>query len=225
MLAISGLSKSFGPTLLFRDLELTLDEGAYVAIMGESGSGKSTFLNLLAGLESADSGCIRIDNEVVDARDDESATLWRRRALGFVFQSFHLLPALTIEQNIALPLRLNGAAAGTTRARTQELLEAIGLAGKAGRFPRELSGGECQRVALARALSHRPRLLLADEPTGNLDPVTADSILELLAREVRTHRMTALLVTHSSHAASTADRCLRLTPHGLVPCGDTGGGA
>lgn len=218
MLAISGLTKSFGSTLLFSALDLTLDTGAYVAIMGESGSGKSTFLNLIAGLEPPDAGSIVIGGESVDARNDEAATLWRRRALGFVFQSFHLLPALTVEQNIALPLKLNGAAPANIRERTQELIEAVGLGGNAARFPRELSGGECQRVAIARALVHRPRLLLADEPTGNLDPSTADGILDLLRSEIRAQGTTALLVTHSLHAAATADRCLKLTAHGLVPC-------
>jgi putative ABC transport system ATP-binding protein len=218
MLAISGLTKTFGNTLLFSNLDLMLDQGAYVAIMGESGSGKSTFLNLVAGLEPPDAGSIVIGGEPVDARDDDAATLWRRRALGFVFQSFHLLPALTVEQNIALPLKLNAASPANIRERTQELIEAVGLGGKAGRYPRELSGGECQRVAIARALVHRPSLLLADEPTGNLDPTTAEGILQLLQKEVRAQGTTALLVTHSLHAAATADRCLKLTANGLVPC-------
>jgi putative ABC transport system ATP-binding protein len=216
MLQLDALSKSFGPTLLFRDLKLSLSPGDYVAVMGESGSGKSTFLNIVAGLESPDAGQVRLDDVTIDATNDDAATLWRRRHLGFVFQSFHVLPQLTIAQNVSLPLKLNGWSPANIRERTDEMLKAVGLADRHASYPRELSGGETQRVAIARALVHRPRLLLADEPTGNLDPATADTILALLAGEIRRNGAMGILVTHSASAAATTDRALRLTRDGLV---------
>lgn len=216
MLQLDALAKSFGPTLLFRDLTLSLSPGEYVAVMGESGSGKSTFLNIVAGLEAPDSGRVLLDTDAVNAGDDDAATLWRRRALGFVFQSFHVLPQLTVAQNVSLPLKLNGWSAANIRARTDEMLSSVGLADRHAAYPRELSGGETQRVAIARALVHRPRLLLADEPTGNLDPATAESILALLAAEIRRNDAMGILVTHSASAAATTDRTLRLTRAGLV---------
>jgi putative ABC transport system ATP-binding protein len=215
MLALTALSKSFNGTLLFQDLNLTLNPGEYIAVMGDSGSGKSTFLNIVAGLEPADAGTIKLDGERIDARDDDAATLWRRRNLGFVFQSFHVLPHLTVAQNAALPLKLNGDSPANIRTRVNEMLEAVGLANRHSAWPRELSGGETQRVAIARALAHRPRLILADEPTGNLDAGTADSILALLAAEIRKNNAAGILVTHAARAAATADRAYRLTRDGL----------
>ncbi len=179
--------------------------------MGESGVGKSTLLNLVAGLDAADSGELLIDGIALDALDDDAATQLRRQKLGFIFQAFHLLPHLNLLQNVALPLLLNGMPID----RAREMLAAVGLAGREHDFPRQLSGGEMQRVAIARALVHRPRLLLADEPTGNLDPDTADEILRLLKAEIRANHASAVIVTHSPLAASGADRILLLTRDGL----------
>ncbi len=205
------LRKDYGARSVLRGIDLQLRPGEYVAIMGESGVGKSTLLNLVAGLDAADGGELLIDGIAVDALDDDSATLLRRQKLGFIFQAFHLLPHLNLLQNVALPLVLNHLP--TDRAR--EMLAAVGLAGREQDFPRQLSGGEMQRVAIARALVHRPRLLLADEPTGNLDPDTADDILALLRNEIRASQSSAIMVTHSPVAAAGADRILLLGRDGL----------
>ncbi len=188
-----------------------MSPGEYMAIMGESRVGKSTLLNLIAGLDAPDSGALLIDGQSIDALDDEAATRLRREKLGFVFQAFHLLPHLDLLQNVALPLKLNG----LPDARAREMLAAVGLAGREHDFPRQLSGGEMQRVAIARALAHRPRLLLADEPTGNLDPDTASEILQLLKQEIRDSQAAAVIVTHSPAAAASADRVLLLARDGL----------
>ena len=205
------LRKDYGSRVVLRDIDLCLRPGEYVAIMGESGVGKSTLLNLVAGLDAADSGELLIDGIALDALDDDAATQLRRQKLGFIFQAFHLLPHLNLLQNVALPLLLNGMPID----RAREMLAAVGLAGREHDFPRQLSGGEMQRVAIARALVHRPRLLLADEPTGNLDPDTADEILRLLKAEIRANHASAVIVTHSPLAASGADRILLLTRDGL----------
>jgi len=217
MLELTGVAKSYGETLLFENIDARVAGGEYVAVMGESGSGKSTLLNLIAGLDRADCGRLVVDGIDPGGLDDDAVTHWRRRALGFVFQSFHVLPYLTVAQNIALPLRLNAWSEPAIRQRVAEMLEAVGLAGRHGHYARDLSGGETQRVAIARALAHRPRLLLADEPTGNLDPRTAASVLALLAAEIRRNGATGILVTHSPQAAKTADRVLTLTRDGLRP--------
>ena len=202
--------------MLFSGLDLTVNAGEFVAIMGESGSGKSTLLNLLAGLDVADAGSIAIDGVALDTLDDDARTLLRRSAIGFVFQAFHILPHLTLAQNVALPLVLQHAGASEASARANQMLAAIGLPGRGEDFPRQLSGGELQRVAIARALLHRPGLILADEPTGNLDPDTAARILDLFATQVREAGAAVLLVTHSKVAAAVADRTLLLTPQGLI---------
>ncbi|GAB3252349.1 ABC transporter ATP-binding protein [Chitinimonas naiadis] len=198
---------------VLRGLDLQLAEGEYVAVIGESGVGKSTLLNLLAGLDQPDSGEVRIGGQRLSQLSDDEATLLRRRHIGFVFQAFHVLPQLTVYQNVRLPLALNG----LNEAAVMPMLEAVGLADKAQRKPRELSGGEMQRVSIARALVHRPALLLADEPTGNLDPNTATTILDLLRQQLRATGAAGILVTHSLVAAASADRILRLTTDGLVP--------
>jgi putative ABC transport system ATP-binding protein len=222
MLSIRNLGKRFGApasatTPIFEHLDFQLAKGEYLALMGESGAGKSTLLNIIAGLEPATSGEIIIDGQALDAGNDEHITLFRRARLGFIFQAFHLLAYLTVFENIALPLRLNRWTENDIHQRVREMLESIGLAGKATALPRELSGGEMQRVAIARALAHRPALLLADEPTGNLDPDTARQILTLLRNEIRRNGTTAILVTHSGIAARTADRAVMLTRQGLLP--------
>ena len=198
---------------VLKGVTYTIDDGEYVAIMGESGVGKSTLLNLIAGLDTPDSGDIVIDGVSMAGLDDNGATALRREKFGFIFQAFHVLPHLTLLQNVALPLLLNH---GATE-RAQAMLDAVGLNGRGNDFPRQLSGGELQRVAIARALVHRPKLILADEPTGNLDPDTAHEVLDLLHREVRANGATAILVTHSPAAAATADRVLVLTREGLRP--------
>ena len=220
MLAIRNLCKSYGgvrPREVLRDITLELSRGEYISITGESGVGKSTLLNLIAGLEVPDTGTVELDGASVTALDDTGRTLLRRDRIGFVFQAFHLLPHLTVSQNVALPLSLAGTARRQVAARVGALLAAVGLADAAGSYPRELSGGEMQRAAIARALVHRPQLLLADEPTGNLDPETARSILTLLRDQVKQAGGAGILVTHSAAAAATADRVLVLTADGLHP--------
>jgi putative ABC transport system ATP-binding protein len=218
MLTIRSLTKSYGgvrPRMLFCSLELELAAGDYVAIMGESGVGKSTLLNLIAGLDVADSGQVTLAGHDLGALDDTGRTLLRRRHVGFVFQAFHLLPHLTVSQNVALPLALSGAAPDAVAARVDEMLAAVGLSGAAATYPRELSGGESQRAAIARALVHRPLLTLADEPTGNLDADNGAQVLALLRTEVKRNGGAGILVTHSATAAATADRTLTLTAAGL----------
>jgi putative ABC transport system ATP-binding protein len=199
------------------DLSYILDAGEYVAIMGESGVGKSTLLNLIAGLDAPDSGEILIDDIPMSSLDDEVATRLRRKEFGFIFQAFHILPHLTLSQNIALPLLLNGMQAEEAAGRTGQMLLAVGLSGRGEHFSRQLSGGELQRVAIARALVHRPKLILADEPTGNLDPDTAHDILTLMRAEIKANGASGIIVTHSHAAAATADRVLVLTKDGLHP--------
>lgn len=214
MLELRHLTKSYANRRrVLADLSYTLATGEYVAIMGDSGVGKSTLLNLIAGLDTPDSGEIVIDGVAMASLDDDAATLLRRTRVGFIFQAFHVLPHLTLLQNIALPLLLNG----TSTRRAEEMLDAVGLHGRGDDFPRQLSGGELQRVAIARALVHRPMLVLADEPTGNLDPDTAHGVLMLLRDEIKANGASAIIVTHSRAAADTADRVLVLTSDGLHP--------
>jgi putative ABC transport system ATP-binding protein len=214
MLTLRNVTKSYAPTrTVLHGLSYSLAPGEYVAIMGDSGVGKSTLLNLIAGLDHPDSGEIVFDGQPLGALDDDTATRLRREKFGFVFQAFHVLPHLTLLQNVALPLLLNGAATD----RAQQMLEAVGLGGREQDFPRQLSGGELQRVAIARALAHRPKLVLADEPTGNLDPDTARQVLQLLRDEIKANGAAGILVTHSPAAAASADRVLVLRKDGLHP--------
>jgi putative ABC transport system ATP-binding protein len=217
VLSITGLTRRFGPRPILQDLDLELGAGEYTAVVGESGAGKSTLLNLIAGLDLPDAGQIRIDGMDITATDEDARTRLRRAKVGFVFQAFHVLPHLTLTQNVELPLVLLGVGPAERADRVQALLGDVGLGDRGDSLPRELSGGELQRVALARALVHRPALVLADEPTGNLDPDTADRVLALLARAIREQGAAGILVTHSQHAAATADRVLRLDRGRLVP--------
>jgi putative ABC transport system ATP-binding protein len=200
---------------VLRGIDLEVERGAFIAIMGESGVGKSTLLNLIAGLDTPDAGSIVADGVEVGALDEPARTLFRRERIGFVFQAFHLLPHLTIAQNVRLPLDLAGVDRAAADRRTREMLEAVGIEALASDYPRAASGGEAQRAAIARALVHAPALVLADEPTGNLDADNAAQVLAILKRAVKEHGATALLVTHSSAAARAADRTYRLTADGL----------
>jgi putative ABC transport system ATP-binding protein len=228
MLEITALTKRFAPggaAPLFADVSLTLAGGECVAVMGESGVGKSTLLNCIAGLEPIDGGMMRLDGVDLAALDEDAFARLRRRKFGFVFQAFHILPHLTLRQNVALPLWLLDVGTGEADARAQAMLERVGLGGRADDWPRHLSGGELQRVAIARALVHEPSLVLADEPTGNLDPERAAEVLELLLGCVRGAGAIGILVTHSQAAAARTDRVLRLTRDGLaaVPRRHAGG--
>ncbi|UDF34144.1 UNVERIFIED_ORG: ABC transporter ATP-binding protein [Shinella sp. XGS7] len=214
VLQARGLGKRYGELPVFSGISLELRAGELVALLGESGCGKSTLLNCLAGLDSVEAGEVRLLDQPLSALPEPAQAALRRRALGFVFQAFHVLPQLSVADNVALPLLLLGR---PDAARVQQLLEAVGLAGLGERAPRQLSGGQLQRVAIARALVHRPALVLADEPTGNLDPRHAAQVLELLRAQCRQEGAACLLVTHSERAAASADRCLRMDAEGLQP--------
>ena len=211
-LQLRALSKRYGDTPVFTNVSLDVAPGEFVAIVGESGVGKSTLLNCMAGLDAWDSGSVLLGGQDVGALSDDARAQLRRHAVGFVFQAFHVLPHLDVTQNVALPLLLLGT---PDDARVQAMLDAVGLTGLGGRLPQQLSGGQLQRVAIARALVHRPRLLLADEPTGNLDPGTANTVMDALIGQTRTHGASLVLVTHSEAAAVRADRVVRLRADGV----------
>lgn len=219
MLRLRAVSKSYGARALFRDVSLVLEPGRVAAITGESGSGKSTLLNIVAGLEPPDGGAVSIEGVDLTALEDDARTALRRTRMGFVFQAMHLLPHLTVSDNVALPLRLARAPASAVEDRVREGLRAVEMERFAACYPRELSGGEQQRVAIARALIHRPALLLADEPTGSLDARNADTVLSLLCRQVKQYGGAGLLVTHSAVAAARADSVHVLTAGGLLQPG------
>jgi putative ABC transport system ATP-binding protein len=212
MLEIKQLGKSFGSSAVFDDISLHLRAGEFVALLGESGVGKSTLLNCIAGLDRADRGQVLIQGRNLATLSDDGCALMRRQHLGFVFQAFHVLPHLTVAQNVGLPLRLLNR---PDEARVRSLLDAVGLQGLDERLPAQLSGGQLQRVAIARAVVHAPGLILADEPTGNLDPRTAERVMDVLRAQVRDAGAACLLVTHSAAAAARADRVLRLTINGV----------
>ena len=213
LLEISGLAKHYGTTPVFANVDLAVQAGEFVAILGESGVGKSTLLNCIAGLDRVDAGAVRIAGTDIVALPEPEAALLRRRHLGFVFQAFHVLPHLSVFHNVALPLLL---LKRPDAARVREALAAVGLQDLEARLPQQLSGGQLQRVAIARALVHRPDLILADEPTGNLDPATAERVIDLLAAQVRHEGAACVLVTHSRMAAARADRTLVLSANGIA---------
>lgn len=217
MLKVEGLGKRYGDHWIFQNVGFQVEPGEVVAVLGESGVGKSTLLNGLAALDSLETGRIQLDSVDVLSLGSESQVLWRRHHVGFVFQAFHVLPHLTVAQNVALPLMLLNAPRAQRDARVREMLQAVGLEGFDAREPRTLSGGQLQRVAIARALAHRPNLVLADEPTGNLDPQTAGRVINLLRQQVREMKAACVLVTHSEAAAGVADRVLRLQADGMWP--------
>ncbi|WP_310475402.1 ABC transporter ATP-binding protein [Sandarakinorhabdus sp.] len=222
VLAATGLARAVplaggGQRSLFSGVNIALAPGEVVAITGESGVGKSTLLNVIAGLDAPDAGKVLIGGKDVAALAEPERAALRASALGFVFQAFHVLPHLSLARNVALPCLLAGMNAADALARAEATLVEVGLGGRGTDWPAVLSGGELQRVAIARALVHRPGLVLADEPTGNLDPETAGRILDLLLNEARYRRAAVLIVTHSEMVAAAADRVLRLSADGLTP--------
>jgi putative ABC transport system ATP-binding protein len=211
-LVVTDLAKHYGEVPVFEHVSLTVAPGEFVAIVGESGVGKSTLLNCMAGLDSWDAGTVVLDGVDLGTLGDDAKAMLRREKVGFVFQAFHVLPHLDVAQNVALPLMLLHR---PDAARVQAMLDAVGLHGLGERLPQQLSGGQLQRVAIARALVHRPSLLLADEPTGNLDPTTAAKVLDVLLAQTREHGASLVLVTHSEAAAARADRVLHLSSAGV----------
>ena len=211
-LQLKNLAKRYGDSVVFSNVSLDVAPGEFVAIVGESGVGKSTLLNCMAGLDSWDEGSVTLKGIDLGSLPDDQRALLRRQHVGFVFQAFHVLPHLDVAQNVALPLLLLGK---PDEARVQAMLDAVGLQGLGARLPQQLSGGQLQRVAIARALVHRPGLLLADEPTGNLDPTTAAKVMDALIAQTREHGASLVLVTHSEAAAARADRVLHLRVDGI----------
>ena len=216
-LVITNLSKRYGDSTVFANVNLTVAEGEFVAIVGESGVGKSTLLNCMAGLDTWDSGTVVLDGVDLGTLNDDQKALLRREKVGFVFQAFHVLPHLDVAQNVGLPLLLLQGKDGPAEraARIEAMLTAVGLEGLGARLPQQLSGGQLQRVSIARALIHHPALLLADEPTGNLDPTTAERVMDALIAQTRSHGASMVLVTHSEAAAARADRVLKLRVDGI----------
>ncbi|CAM4078076.1 ABC transporter ATP-binding protein [Comamonas aquatilis] len=219
LLEVKELAKRYGDdaqsSTVFEQVSCSVQAGEFVAVVGDSGVGKSTFLNCLAGLDSWQQGRILHQGTDLSSLDETRRAIWRRQHLGFVFQAFHVLPHLDVAQNVALPLMLLGRMNAQGQQRVEQVLQAVGLAGLGSRLPQQLSGGQLQRVAIARALVHSPPLLLADEPTGNLDPGTAQQIMDLLLQQTREQHTALVLVTHSREAARRADRVLRLTAQGM----------
>ena len=217
MLRVENLAREYSTgssrQVVFDRLTFSVEQGETVALLGASGSGKTTLLNLISGIDTPGSGKVLLNGVDVHGLAEPARTLLRRQHIGFVFQFFNLIPTLKVGENVALPLELLGKEDSKAEQRAAALLDDVGLGGLSGRYPETLSGGEQQRAAIARALAHRPALLLADEPTGNLDEDTGDRIIELLTDLARQQGTTMLLVTHSNRVAQAADRVLRLS-HG-----------
>ena len=210
---VSGLTHHYDTTSahpILKDLSLTLEQGQTLALIGASGSGKSTLLNIIGGLEPVQQGSVQVFNESLHSANDSTRTRLRRNTIGFVYQAFNLIPTLSVTDNIKLPLALGGVARAEQHTRIEQLLEKVGLSHRSDAFPDTLSGGEQQRVAIARAVVHQPALLLADEPTGNLDATTGQQVMSLLQALVAEHNTTLLMVTHSSMVAAYADRVLTM---------------
>ena len=216
MLKLDSVTKRFGGRVVLNAVSLEVAAGEYIAVIGDSGIGKSTLLNVVAGLEPVDGGAVFFEDREVTRMSDEAQTLLRRAKLGFVFQAFHILPHLSAAQNVALPLLLRGINQDDRHVRAKTALAAVGLVGREDSLPRELSGGELQRVAIARALIGDPRLVLADEPTSNLDPENARQVLSLFKTQVKERGAAAILATHSETAAAGCDRRYRLSAEGLT---------
>ncbi|HXU42974.1 MAG TPA: ABC transporter ATP-binding protein [Burkholderiales bacterium] len=214
MLRLTAVTQRFGARTVLNAISLDVAAGEYVAVVGDSGIGKSTLLNVIAGLEPVHEGTVQFEGKDLTAMDDDALTVLRREKFGFVFQAFHILPNLTVEQNVNLPLLLRRIQDGE---KVRSCIASVGLAGREASLPRELSGGELQRVAIARALVGEPKLVLADEPTGNLDPENAKSVLSLFREETKKRGAAAILATHSEQAAAGCDRAYRLTAGGLIP--------
>jgi putative ABC transport system ATP-binding protein len=217
LIQVQGLAKHYSDVSVFSNVSLTVRAGEFVAIVGDSGVGKSTLLNCMAGLDHWDAGSLKVQGADLGALSDEQLAIWRRKSVGFVFQAFHVLPHLDVAQNIGLPLLLLGEKPAQITPRVNDMLQAVGLHGLGTRLPQQLSGGQLQRVAIARALVHRPALVLADEPTGNLDPSTAERVMDVLIAQTRESGAALILVTHSQAAAARADRVLHLTAQGILP--------
>jgi putative ABC transport system ATP-binding protein len=220
MVTVDRLAKAYisggSRQTVFDALGFSIAKGETFALLGASGSGKTTLLNLISGIDRPDSGKVLLEGVDVHALEEPERTLLRRRRIGFVFQFFNLIPTLTVGENVSLPLELNRVPRSQAHIKAQNLLETVGLLDRWETFPEKLSGGEQQRVALARALVHDPLLILADEPTGNLDEENGAQVISLLARLTREQGRTLLLVTHSRETASHADRVLRLSHGQLV---------
>ena len=212
LLEVRALGKRYGAAVVFDAVDLDVERGEFIAIVGESGVGKSTLLNCIAGLDSVDAGTVTIAGTAITTLPEPDQAVFRRMHLGFVFQAFHVLPHLSVAHNVGLPLLLQRK---PDEARVRAVLAAVGLEGFEDRLPQTLSGGQLQRVAIARAIVHRPQLILADEPTGNLDPATANRVMAVLQDQVGREGAACVLVTHSAAAAAHADRVLTLTPGGI----------
>ncbi len=215
MIQLENVEKNYGARAIFRGINLTIKTGEFLAIMGSSGSGKSTLLNLIGGMDVPDQGRIIVDTAIVSSYTEEQLTAFRREKVGFVFQFFNLLPNLTVYENIEMPLLLNNAPRGDGK--VAEYISLVGLGGRENDYPATLSGGEQQRVAIARALIRGPGIILADEPTGNLDSKTGASIVKLITDVAGRDKKTVVLVTHNQAVAEAADRTIRIRDGALLP--------